>query len=102
MSAMTSSLTNLRTAAARLSSLTRTPLRPYSTREHGRKKNRKARSVVCRSKRAEEIIYSLRSELGPELIAFIGCENSLAKPRVKGKELVVAKGTTQFDMLRVA
>jgi hypothetical protein len=93
---------NLKNAAQRLSALAGTPLRPYSTRDHGRKKYPKARSVLCRSNRTEEIIYDLRRELGPGLIAFIGCEESFAKPRVKGKELVVAKGTTQFDILRVA
>lgn len=95
-------LRTLDQAAARLAALAARPLRPYATRDFGREKNPAARSVVVAEEKADEVLRAVRRELGPGLIAFIGCTNSLADPKVEGSEVVVAEGKTQFDVLRVA
>ena len=89
-------------AAARLGELSKKPVRPYSTVDFGRERNDAGRSVVVPEKKAAAILAELRKELGPGLVAFIGCTRSLAKNPPKGSEIVVAPGESQFDILRVA
>jgi hypothetical protein len=48
------------------------------------------------------LLKDIRSRLGPELVAFIGTQRSLAKPKADGVEVVVGCGSSQFDILRIA
>lgn len=77
-------------------------IRPFATRDFGRIRNEEARSVVVSENDAPRIVEQLRPLLGPGLLAFIGCTNSLAEHAEEGSEVVVAVGSTQFDILRVA
>ena len=57
---------------------------------------------MVQASRAEAILEDVRRQLGPGLVAFIGTQNSLAKPKANGVEVVVGVGTSQFDILRIA
>ena len=48
------------------------------------------------------LVRQLREQFGPVFVVFIGTENSLANPPVKGVEVVVGYGQSQFDILRIA
>lgn len=89
-------------AATRLSQLSGKAIRPFATRDFGRDQNSAARSVVVAEHKAAQIVRELRRELGPSLLAFIGCTRSLADHAESGSEIVIAEGKTQFDILRVA
>jgi len=98
---------NLNEAGKRLAEIAQQPLRPYSTRDFGREQFVEARSVVIEDdlsiQRSLNIVDSLRSELGPGLVAFVGCtHHSLKRPREPGNEIVVGLGKDQFDILRIA
>ena len=93
---------NLDDAAARLAVLSGSPLRPFATRDFGRDRNSDAKSVVVRNDAAQPLVARIRAELGPGLLAFVGCTHSLAEPPDEGSEVVVAQGNGQFDILRVA
>lgn len=93
---------NLDEAASRLAKVTTQTVRAFSTRDFGRDRYKKARSVLVPAEHVEALLGKVRKELGPGLIAFIGTQNSLADPQPEGVELVVAEGKTQFDILRVA
>ncbi|WP_242107129.1 DUF4253 domain-containing protein [Luteimonas aquatica] len=93
---------DLDTAASLLGKSSGQPVRLHSTRDFGREPFMAARSVLVDPAQAEALVESLRSRLGPGLIAFVGTDNSLADPPAMGSEVVVAKGADQFDILRVA
>jgi hypothetical protein len=92
---------NLDDAAATLVRLSGRPLRPFATRDFGRDRNPAARSVLVEDDEATELVARVRAEIGPGLIAFVGCTRSLAEPCDEGSEVVVAQGDSQFDILRV-
>lgn len=93
---------NLEEASARLAKLAGRPVRPFATTDFGREKNLAARSVIVTEVDAPRIVDELRREIGPGLIAFVGCTRSLANPPANGCEIVIAIGEDQFDTLRVA
>ena len=93
----------LEAAAKRLSEITGTPVRNYSTCDFGRDRNPEARSVVIPESRSRQILHQIRSELGPKLVAFIGTTRWLGDEKhAEGVEIVIAKADSQFDILRVA
>lgn len=89
-------------AAQRLAEISGKMVRPFATRDFGRDRNAEARSVVVAASDAPRIVEQLRTQIGPGLLAFIGCTNSLAEGAEEGSEVVVAVGSSQFDILRVA
>ncbi len=93
---------NLEQAAQRLSELAGKPVRPYSTRDFGRENYPAARSVVVPDAVARSLVRTLRDELSEGLVAFLGCDRSLADNAAEGTELVVGLGESQFDILRIA
>ena len=94
---------NLDVAAKRLSEISGSPIRNYSTRDFGRERNPDARSVVVPKARARQVLQHVRDELGPELVAFIGTTQWLGNEQhADGEEIVVANGDSQFEILRVA
>lgn len=94
---------NLDVAAKRLSEISGSPIRNYSTRDFGRERNPDARSVVVPKARARQVLQHVRDELGPELVAFIGTTQWLGNEQhADGEEIVVANGNSQFEILRVA
>lgn len=96
-------IVNLDAAAERLSEVSGAPIRNYSTRDFGRDRYPDARSVVVPNTKAREILQQVRSELGPGLVAFIGTTQWLGdEQHADGEEIVVARGNSQFDTLRVA
>jgi hypothetical protein len=95
-------LKTLDEAASYLAKQASKPLRPFSTRDFGRENYAEARSVIVPPNKAQSLLATVRKQLAPGLIAFVGTENSLATPRPDGVEVVVAHGKTQFDILRVA
>ena len=95
-------INSLDEAGAYLAKVTGKSLRPYSTQDFGREEFSEARSVLVDEPQAEPLLEKLRNRLGQGLVAFIGTRTSHAKPRPKGVELVVGRGTSQFDILRIA
>jgi hypothetical protein len=94
---------NLDAAAKRLSEISGSPIRNYSTRDFGRDRNPNARSVVVPKARARQVLQHVRGELGPKLVAFIGTTQWLGNEQhADGEEIVVANGNSQFEILRVA
>ena len=76
--------------------------RRYSTFDFGRQQDTSNISLVLSEKRAQKLLPNLRSRLGDGLVAFIGTTRWLGEERHPGVELVVARGQTQFDILRAA
>lgn len=93
---------SLDAAGAFLAKQSGRPLRMYSTRDFGRANYSEARSVLVDPSQAMDLVKQMRSRLGPGLVAFVGTERSLASPSVEGTEVVVGKGRSQFDILRIA
>jgi hypothetical protein len=94
---------NLDAAAKRLSEISGSPIRDFSTRDFGRDRNPDARSVVVPKAKARQVLQHVRSELDPGLVAFIGTTRWLGDEKhADGEEIVVAKGDSQFEILRVA
>lgn len=93
---------NLDAASTRLAEISRRPLRQFATRDFGRDRNTEAKSVLVTDEEAQPLVRRIRAELGPGLLAFVGCTRSLADPPDEGSEVVVAHGNSQFDILRVA
>lgn len=52
--------------------------------------------------KAAEIVSELKKELGAGLVAFVGCTHSAAEGAEPGSEVVVAEGTSQIDILKIA
>lgn len=95
---------NLIEAVKEFETLANQPVRPYSTVDFGRGKKEGVYSVLVDAIDAYEIITSLRSKLGNELITFIGTTNFLSDdaPEDGMVEVVLGKGESQFDILRIA
>jgi hypothetical protein len=89
-------------AVAVLEEETRQRSRPFSTQDFGREKFLGPHSVVVPADKAEAILWRIRRQLPHGVVAFIGTQRSLAEPPVDGSELVVARGSSQFDILRIA
>lgn len=85
-----------------LAEATGQPVRPFSTREFGRERYDGARSVLVDPEQAEPLLADIRARLPAGYVAFIGTIHSLADPPAQGTELVVAPGSNQFEILRVA
>src|SRR5262249_38127499 len=93
----------LQDAGRQLAAIAKCPLRTFSTFDFGRGQDTAARSVVVPKDDAEGVLLKLRSQSLPGIIAFIGTANWLGDERHEdGAELVIAKGTTQFDIVRIA
>ena len=92
----------LEQAVLRLQEVTSSEVRNHSTQDFGRAPNFKGRSVLVPDQAAGELLSRLRKNLPPGVVAFVGVTNNLATPKPAGVELVVAEGSSQFDILRVA
>jgi hypothetical protein len=108
-------VTDLDAAGALLAKQSGQPLRLYSTRDFGRDKFPGARSVLVSPSLAQPLVQRMRAQLGPGLVVFVG--NGLVSADVpasgsaqelvgllspQGVEVVVGKGASQFDILRIA
>jgi hypothetical protein len=83
-----------------------TPVRPYSTFDFGRARYAGAASAVVRGDAAEveSRLRRLRGDLPPGWIAYLGTSNFLGEGKwPEGSiELVIAPGSGQLDILRIA
>ena len=85
-----------------LAEVTKTKPRAFSTYDFGREKDRTAFSVVLDDEeRADAAVLKIRKRLSAGWLAFVGTVRFVG---VRGRkvEVVVAPGTNQFDMLRIA
>ncbi len=89
-------------AAHLLARVTGSEPRPYSTRDFGREPYPDARSVLVEEHHARAQLNEIRQHLGPRYVAFIGTRRSLADQRAQSVEIVIAPGTSQFDIIYVA
>jgi hypothetical protein len=90
-------------AAHRLGQISGAPARDYSTFDFGRDRDSDAKSVIVRAEQAPQILTQFRQELSADLIAYIGTTRWLSDEAREGdNEIVVAHGTSQFDILRLA
>ena len=85
-----------------LSKVSGVSVRPFSTRDFGRERYSKARSVLVPQNRAQDILNKVRKNLSPMFIAFVGTTNNLESKNSKDFEIVVAEGKNQFDIVKVA
>jgi hypothetical protein len=92
----------LEAAARILEETTGTAVRPYSTRDFGRERYSGARSVLVPESGAERLLLQVRRKIPRGMVAFVGVTHNLSRPKPAGVELVVAIGTSQFDIVRVA
>ena len=86
---------NLQGAQSLLARMTGKLARSFFTYDFGRRKDSSGISVVLDQPEIWEVLFKLRPQLGPGLIAFSGTRN-------QGFELVVTQGIDQFDALRKA
>lgn len=93
---------NLEMASSSLAASLGVEVRNYSTFDFGREKNELAVSFIISEEKALEFLPKIRDSLGDGLIAFIGTTRWLGDERHSGVEVVVAHGTSQFDILKVA
>jgi hypothetical protein len=86
-----------------LEELSGQPVRRYSTFDFGRARDEQCLSVVVPESEARLLVFDLREQLSPGFIAFLGTTRWLGNERHDGGvELVVGKGESQFDILRLA
>ena len=78
-------------------------LRRYSTRDFGRERYDRARSVlVADQDRAADVVKRVRARLPAGLVAFVGTQVSLAENAPRGVEVVVAAAANPLDIVRIA
>lgn len=92
----------METGARILAETTGASVRPYSTRDFGRERYSNGRSALVDERSAEGFLLQVRRKIPRGMVAFVGVTNNLSKPKPAGVELVVALGTSQFDILRAA
>lgn len=86
-----------------LEKLSGQPSRGYSTFDFGRMKDKQCLSVVVPEDTARPLVFSLRKQLPSGLVTFVGTSQWLGDERHDDKvEIVVGKGESQFDILRLA
>lgn len=100
--AQAKTISDLDAAGALLAKQSGQPLRSFSTRDFGRYKFHNARSVLVEPAMAGALVDRLRKQLAPGLVAFVGTGSSLANPPVQGTEVIVGKGASQLDIVRIA
>ncbi len=76
----------------------KTKPRLYATYDFGRERDDSALSLETTAARADTIVAALRKALPPGWIAFIGTMHLSSKRA----EVVVGRGESQFDILRIA
>ena len=89
-------------AVALLGELSGSSVRPYSTRDFGRDRFLDARSVIVPSGTASAFVERFRTALPDGLVSFVGTSRWLGDEKHSGVEVVLARGTNQFDIVRVA
>lgn len=87
-------------------SLARTPgvgeVRPYSTYDFGRARDERCASVIVPEGEAEALVFQVRDELDPGLVAFVGTSRWLGDEKHEGVETVVGPGESQLDVVKLA
>ncbi|WP_058300914.1 DUF4253 domain-containing protein [Gorillibacterium timonense] len=76
--------------------------RSFMTFDFGRRKYPQALSILTDEESARAWVDALQERLDGELLAFIGTTRWLGEEDEQGVEVVVAKGETPFDSLRLA
>lgn len=77
-------------------------VRAYSSCEFGRERDTRNISVIVGEHEAEELLRRVPTGLGPGLVAYVGTSRWLGDEQPGGVELVVGRGQSQFDILRLA
>ena len=88
-------------AGRALEKLAGSPPRPFMTFDFGRRKFPQAQSVLTDEDSARGWVDALQERLDGELVAFIGTTRSQEEGE-QGVEVVVARGETPLDILRLA
>jgi Domain of unknown function (DUF4253) len=88
--------------ASLLEQLSGQPVRKYSTYEFGRGKDFECLSVVVGKDETTDLVFKLRAALPPGFVAFVGTSQWLGDETHSGVEVVVGRGDSQFDILRLA
>jgi hypothetical protein len=77
-------------------------VRQYCCYDFGRLRDDAAISVIVPEDHARELLPTVRSQLGPGFVAYIGTTRWLGDDRPDGVEVVIGPGNSQFDILRLA
>lgn len=92
----------LKPAADVLVQVSKSEVRPYSTRDFGREKYSGAISILVPESEAKNILTNVRKKISKGFVAFIGTTRSLEKPAAVGVEIVVGLGSGPLDILDIA
>ncbi len=77
--------------------------RPYFTFDFGQMKDERCFSVVVPEEKARPLVSSLRKQLPSGFVTFVGTTRWIGDEKHDGNaEVVVGKGESQFDILRLA
>ena len=93
---------SLEAVVQKLSEITQQTVNDYSTYDFGRQQETKAKSITVEEEIARSTLFKIRKEITPEIIAFIGTTRNYATNETRKAEIVVARGESQFDILRLA
>lgn len=85
-----------------LAAVTKAKVRDYWTNDYGREKRSGGYSVIVPVGRAAKLLDSVRRQVPPGYVAFVGTTNNLETFTANRAEIVVAPGQDQFDILRLA
>lgn len=77
-------------------------VRDFWTRDFGREKRAGGYSALVPEASAKEQLFRLRARLPAGYVSFVGTSRNVDDASVVGVELVLARGTDQFDILRLA
>ena len=87
---------------ALLAAVAKSDVRDFWTNDFGRQRRSGGFSTIVPEAEARVMLASVRRQLMPGHIAFIGTTRDLSEDHLNGVELVVAPGHDQFDILRLA
>ncbi len=93
LSKLPSGLASLPECQQALSSLLPGKIRTFSTYDFGREKDPANLSLLVPKEEAKVVVSQLRKRLGSGLVTYVGSG---------GEEVVIGKGSSQFDILRLA
>lgn len=76
--------------------------RPFFSNDFGRREERPGVSIIVGLKEAEQLLRQVREKAPEGTVAFMGTTHSGNKPPEYRRELVIAPGLDQFDIVRLA
>jgi hypothetical protein len=89
-------------ATSILQKVTGKQVRRYSTYDFGRERDSSCISVIVAEAESRKYLETLRKTIPLGYVAFVGTSRWLGDEKHEGVELVIGKGQSQFDILKLA